>query len=113
MTDRANFVSTIRNSARRIDQNIEKARTKCDRPDYSDLSDVELQLLISLTRKAYGCVEHIDLPLLELSEGQLISASHNGYYSVLKSFDIERLSAPERSKYLALSRRVAWTEPSL
>ncbi len=69
-------------------------------------SDSELQLLLSLTSKAHGCLALAGLSLLEMTENELIAARHSGYGMSLTSFDLDRLTLAEQAAHHALAERV-------
>jgi hypothetical protein len=106
MTSRTERIASIRERAEKLAGCFDELAREHSRPDFSGLSDKELQLMISLTTKAHGCSALVGVPLLEKTECELIAASHSGYGMALKSFDLNRLTPAEQAKYNSLAKRV-------
>jgi hypothetical protein len=70
--------------------------------------DVELQLQISLLRKAYGCPALVDVSILDVTEGELIAARHSSYGMSLTTFDLGPLTPAEQEALDATRERVFW-----
>jgi len=89
-----------------IRNRVERLGQSKDRRCYDVLDNQELQLLIALFRKAKGCASLARFSLLEVTEVELIAATHKGHGFDLQPFDEERLSLVEQDRLAELQNRV-------
>jgi len=110
MNRRQEKMKVLRTRVGKLAKNVHELTTNQVRPDFSNLTDMELQLSISLMRKACGCPALANLSLLDLTEGELVSARHSGYDNLLTTLDQDRLMQPEQAMLSTLWEKVIWPD---
>ena len=97
MISRTEKIASIRAKAVKLAESLNVLAKNHVLPDYSVLNNDELQLFVTLTRKAYDCRDLINVATQELP----------------KSFDWGRLTPSEKDEYEVLLERVenSRTEP--
>lgn len=92
-------LTDIRNRIDRLGHNVDHRR-------YDVLNNYDLQLLIALYRKGKGCASLARFAVVEITEAELIAATHAGHGFDLQPFDEERLSLIEQNKLGELQNHV-------